>query len=99
MTELFEATLKLRNIEFTKSLENEGVSEHKVLSNSLEGVIWLSKENKTAKFFINIPNANFQIYSSHWVNVNRDPLSPFANLLDDFVYQLETHSNRFNNYL
>jgi hypothetical protein len=99
MTELFEATLKLRNIEFTKSLENEGISEYKILNNFLEGIIWLSDSDKTTKFFINIPYANFQIYSSHWVKVNRDPLSPFANLLDDFVHQLETHSNRFNNYL
>jgi hypothetical protein len=99
MTELFESTLKARNIEFTKSLENKGISEYKILSDSLEGIIWLSDSDESAKFFINIPYANFQIYSSHWVIINKDFLAPFESLLDEFVHQLEAHSNRFKEYM
>jgi len=99
MTELFESTLKARNIKFTKSLENKGISEYKILSDSLEGIIWLSDSDESAKFFINIPYANFQIYSSHWVIINKDFLAPFESLLDEFVHQLEAHSNRFKEYM
>lgn len=95
----FESTLEARNIKFVKRFENHEKIDYLIQGYSLEGVIVVSKEDKEAKLYINIPYTDFCLFSSYWIRFNYNFKNQFDDVLDSFLDQLQKHSNKFNLYL